>query len=146
MCAHVHTHTHKHTHTLPGLFRCHEMRGALSSLGLPDGESLRGQAGTDGLRTAGYWEWRSREEKKGESIDSQGPPSLLPTPEYTYHHPPNPHPVPPNSFAALWFSAVMNLQFAHICTLPYMVLLWDLFNPDGNIYKQVTTKSHQSAH
>lgn len=52
----VHMLKHTHTHTpLPGLFRCHELKEhSMAQAYLM--ESSRGQAGTDGLRTAGYWE------------------------------------------------------------------------------------------
>lgn len=53
-CAGAYAQTHTHT-PLPGLFRCHELKEhSMAQAYLM--ESSRGQAGTDGLRTAGYWE------------------------------------------------------------------------------------------
>ncbi len=117
--AHMHTHIHTHTHTpLPGLFGCHEMRGALNGSGLPDGEPERPSrnrwaedGGVLGMRAY-------REGKKGESIDSQGPPSLLPTPDYTYHHSPaRPPPSHPTKF--ICSVVILSCNESAICTHMY---------------------------
>ena len=100
-------------------------------------ESLRGQTGTDGLRTAGYWEWGSKgreTRERGSTVRDHHhccphQTTLTTTRPPACHHPARHQPIQPYSFAGQWFSAVMNLQFAHICTVPDMALLWDLFNP-----------------
>jgi len=63
--------------------------------------SLRGQAGTDGLRTVGYWEQGSkgRERREGEHRQSE---TTITVAHTRLHLPPaaRPHLISPNSFSA----------------------------------------------
>lgn len=94
-------------------------------------ESLKGQAGTDGLWTAGYWKWGSKASQSGESaltVRDHHHCSPHQT-TLTAARPPASPPatVPPHQIHLQHGDSVMNLQF---CThMPYMVLLWDLLTP-----------------
>lgn len=104
--------------------------------------SLKGQAGTDGLWTAGYWKWGSKGSQSRESAWQFGT-TIIAT-HTRLHSPPlsrQPARQParhcsttPNSFAARRFcneSTILHTYALHGTTLG------SFKPPDGNIYKQV---------
>lgn len=101
-----------HTHSSAWFIQMPWVEGALNGSGLPDGELERPSrnrwaedGGVLGMR-------EQREGKKRESIDSQGPPSLLPTPDCTYHQPPAcPHPT-----KFIFSTVILRCNESAICT------------------------------
>lgn len=107
--------------------------------------SFKGQAGTDGLRTAGFWKWGSKESQSRESaltfwdhhhcsphqttLTAALPPAGPPASRRARHHP-----TTTNSFGARRIcseSAILHTYALH------GIVLVSFWAPDGNIYKHV---------